>query len=157
MKIIKTKLKKTGIALCCIGLFLSHLSLAQEAGKFRAGVDFGLLLVIIPNDIFGFGAFEAIELKYNLKNNMNLGLKQENLILMDIDNKSVINSISATYDYYSHSKDSRCSPFIGAGLGYFFCKSRNFYNYSNIMVSKYNNPTCFIRTGFEFWKIRTYL
>ena len=166
MKTIKTKLKNAGIMLCCIGFLLPSIISAQEARKFRVGIDVGYLNPHKANG-HGFAGFQfvkaidlkAIELKYNLQNNKNIGLKAEDASICKHDSyQSDLRSFSITYDYYFHNTDKRYSSFIGAGLGYYFCEA---YDYTVVhqkeIYSKYNNPICFIRVGFEFWKIRTSL
>ena len=122
---------------------------AQESSKLRTGVDIGYAFP--PNGIVG-----AIELKYNLHHNMNVGFKAENTFYRECDcNSGKILSFSTTYDYYFHSTGRRSSPFIGAGLGYYFCKAwDNHFIEEEFNYSVYNNPTCFIRAGFEIRKFR---
>ena len=131
------------IVLCFFPVF------AQEAGKLRAGLEIGYLY---PHK-GGFGSLRTMELKYNFKKNMNIGLKAETTNFRKHKNYDAdLLSFSITYDYYFHSNGRRFSPFIGAGIGYFFCKSydEEFINFP----WKFNNPTCFIRAGIEFWKFR---
>ena len=126
---------------------------AQEAGKYRAGVEIGYPF---PPDKSYEGVLVAIELKYNLLNNMNVGLKAENAYYAEcMCNYGNISSFATTYDYYFHSTGSRSSFFIGAGLGYYFCTARDFHFIEDgYFVSRYNNPTCFIRAGFEIRRFR---
>ncbi|MDR2887469.1 MAG: hypothetical protein LBV26_05655 [Bacteroidales bacterium] len=57
---------KNLISLVCISLLSTTLSFAQEKGKLRTGVEFGMNL---PRTS-GFGAQKAMELKYNIRKNM---------------------------------------------------------------------------------------
>ena len=88
---------------------------------------------------------------YNFQDNMNAGLKVEGADHTGCGchgDKIVL--LSATYDSYFHSAGKRSSRFIGAGLGYYFGK-----NYGLDEQTKYyNNPTCFIRFGYEIRKFR---
>jgi opacity protein-like surface antigen len=142
------------ITIIILFVFCANFSFAQEAGRWRAGLEIGMLR---PNNNgfgneAGVGFLGAIELKYNLRNNMNVGLKAESMYFQN--NKSDdgrLQSFSVTYDYY-YSTRSQFSPFIGAGLGYYFCNAQYFVN-----DVRYNNPTCLFRTGFEFRRFRTSL
>jgi len=108
----------------CIVFGLSSL-FAQEAGKIRAGAEIGCLF---PHES-GFGFLGAVELKYNLQNNMNVGIKPEvTNFWKHKDYRGNIYSFSITYDYYFHSTGKRTSPFVGAGLGYYFCDARGPYS-----------------------------
>jgi outer membrane protein W len=143
---------KKYILIISISLICANLSFAQEAGKWRIGADIGMLrLNQSSNQPFGLGFLGAAELKYNLRDNMNVGLKAECMYYQN--NKSDdgrLQSFTMTYDYYFTK--SQFSPFIGAGLGYYFCKAQYFVNDVN-----YNNPTCFFRAGFEFRRFRASL
>ena len=119
---------------------------AQEDGKFRAGADIGCLF---PHE-GAFGLLGAIELKYNLKKNMDVGLKPEFAsYIKDKNSHGRLFSFSISYDYYFHTTGKRSSPLVGVGLGYYFCEVSDV----NIL-SNFNNPTCFIRAGYEIGKFR---
>ena len=146
---IKKRLMKS--IFCFLLLFSSLFSFGQEARKLRAGLEIGMLRTA-QGKPFGFGFTGAVELKYNLQDNMNVGLKTESMYFQN--NKSDdgrLRSFFMTYDYYFY-KRNQFSPFIGTGLGYYFCVADYFVN-----EIKYNNPTCLFRTGFEFWRFRTSL
>ena len=98
---------------------------SQEKGKFRVGLDLGY----VPTG-GGGGGMLSIEPKYNIQDNMNVGLRWGGAgIAKDIQNNSDTTSaeISAngslvgTYDYYFHKSGSGSSlaPYIGAGVGYY--------------------------------------
>jgi len=141
-------MKTNSFIIICICIICTNYSFAQEAGKLRAGAEIGYLYSR-SQDIGSL--LGAAELKYNFQNNMNVGLKVEGSELTGCGchgNKIVL--FSATYDYYFHSTSKQSSPFIGAGLGYYFGE-----NYSLGEHTKYyNNPTCFIRAGYEIRKFR---
>ena len=139
---------------------------AQEQGKFRVGLDFGY----VPAGGGGGGLF-SIEPKYNITDNMNVGLRLGGAAVVrdlasDLDNEEYsakvagIGSLVGTYDYYFHKSGSGSSfaPFIGAGLGY--------YSLANVEVddssldSEELNPSVsgvfggLIRGGFEWGGFR---
>jgi len=127
-------------------------ALAQEAGKLRVGVETGCLFprALSKKLLFaGFGFCGTAEMKYNLADNMNVGLKAETAQLIKSSCCGVdLLSFFATYDYYFHHAGKRHSYFIGAGLGYLFIEAWESYK------SKYSSPAFFIRSGFEFGKCR---
>jgi len=136
---------KKFIFISCI-LMCTNFSFAQEIGKFRGGLEVGF----IPYE--GFGLSAAMELKYNVQNNMNVGFKTTVASVIECKCYSAeLLSFSFTYDYYFHYKNSLFSPFVGAGLGYYFRSANE--NHTETRFN-YNNPTCFARVGLEVWKIR---
>jgi len=104
---------------------------AQEKGKIRVGLDAGLAL---PNAGAGFDG--GLDIRYNIMNNVNVGLKFTGGILVkDITQTptmvsltaSVLSSSLATSDYYFSKGISIFAPFLGGGLG--------FYNVLNMGLS----------------------
>lgn len=104
----------------------SHLQ-AQEQGKFRIGWDLG---ITVPQD--GIGASYSVEPKYNITDNMSVGIKTglsadnkeinfDNAILNNFDWKYE-NNLSryfiAIFDYYTPKKKG-LTPFVGGGVGVF--------------------------------------
>ncbi|WP_036386387.1 hypothetical protein [Muricauda sp. MAR_2010_75] len=91
---------------------------AQEQNKFRVGLDFGY---VMPDG--GGGILLAIEPKYNIADNMNIGLRFEsaamakNVGATEADLTASV-SYSGTFDYYFHNGSSSFAPFIGGGVGY---------------------------------------
>jgi len=144
---------KRYILIISIGFLCANFSFAQEAGTWRAGADIGMLRVKNSyNQPFGFGFLGATELKYNLRNNMNIGLRAEAAGFQNnVSDGGTIFSFSATYDYYFLA-GKQFSPFAGAGLGYYFINHQYFGK-----EFKNNNPTCLARIGFEFRRFRTSL
>ena len=127
---------------------------AQEAGKFRAGFEEGYLF---PSKTGSFGFLGAIELKYNLQNNMNVGLKVEAATTAGFTCYGAdVLSLFISYEYYFHSTGRRSSPFLGAGFGYCFSEVLDCAYYGS-RHAKFNNPTCFIRAGYEIRKFRVSL
>ena len=97
---------------------------AQEQNKFRVGFDFGYA---IPDG--GGGILAALEGKYNIADNMNVGLRIESAVMAK--NVAAVNDVAeieaslsantsyfGTFDYYFNSGSSSFAPFVGAGIGY---------------------------------------
>lgn len=99
---------------------------SQEEGKFRVGLDFGY----VPAGGGGGGLF-SIEPKFNISDNMNVGLRfggaavVRDLVTNNSDELTAkvagIGSLVGTYDYYFHKSGSGSSfaPYIGGGIGYY--------------------------------------
>ncbi|HSN48419.1 MAG TPA: outer membrane beta-barrel protein [Flavobacterium sp.] len=112
---------------------------SQEKGKFRVGLDIGY----VPTG-GGGGGLLSIEPKYNIQDNMNVGLRLGGAgIAKDIQNNSTSTSaevaangsLVGTYDYYFHKSGSGSSfaPYVGAGVGY--------YSLANVKVDDTSNST----------------
>jgi outer membrane protein X len=137
---------------------------SQEKGKFRVGLDFGY----VPTG-GGGGALFSIEPKYNIKDNMNVGLRIGGAgIVRDIQENgdettsakiSVSSSFVGTYDYYFHKSGSSFAPYIGAGVGHYSLANVEF-DQSDIENETTVNPEvsgemgALIRAGFEWGKFR---
>ena len=96
---------------------------SQEQGKFRVGLDIGF----VPSE-GGGGAMFSLEPKYNINDNMNIGLRLGiAAIIKDLntDGDSPSAKVSAsgsyvgTYDYYFHKSGSSFAPYVGGGFGYY--------------------------------------
>ena len=133
---------------------------SQEKGKFRVGLDFGF----VPSD-GGGGAMFSLEPKYNIQDNMNIGLRiGVAAIIRDLntDGSSSSAKVSAngsyvgTYDYYFHKSGSSFAPYIGAGVGYYSLANVEFDDTASETI----NPEvtgemgALIRGGFEWGKFR---
>ncbi|MEO9512163.1 MAG: hypothetical protein ABJN84_18120 [Flavobacteriaceae bacterium] len=101
---------------------ITQFSYAQEQNKFRVGLDFGYA---VPDG--GGGVLIALEPKYNIGDNMNIGLRYESAALAkNITGESesleaelaASSSLVGTFDYYFNSGNSSFAPFLGAGIGY---------------------------------------
>ena len=136
---------------------------SQEEGKFRVGLDLGY----VPAS-GGGGGLISLEPKYNIKDNMNVGLRLGAAgVVRDLesnDNEEYtakiagIGSYVGTYDYYFDNSGGSFVPYVGGGLGY--------YSLSNVEVddSESENETLdpavsgvfggLIRGGFEWSKLR---
>jgi hypothetical protein len=97
---------------------------SQEEGKFRVGLDLGF----VPTG-GGGGGMLSIEPKYNITDNMNVGLRLGGAgVARDVQTNTTTSaevsangSLVGTYDYYFHKSGSESSlaPYIGAGVGYY--------------------------------------
>lgn len=135
---------------------------AQEAGEFRIGVDLGYMA---PKG--GGGLSYYVEPKFNIKDNMNVGLKiGGNILINSIEssdpnldgekgNLSFGRSYIGTFDYYFNDSQSTFAPYIGGGLG--------LYQIANLVIDindeelEFANGNKFgglIRGGFEWGKFR---
>ncbi|MCS5491838.1 outer membrane beta-barrel protein [Algoriphagus limi] len=101
-------------------------SYAQQAGKFRMGLELG---PAIPKD-GGIGALVNIEPKINVGDNMNVGIRfgvaglAKDVTYYDItkDYEGEVSgnvSITGTFDYYFNNGGSNFAPYIGVGYGYY--------------------------------------
>jgi outer membrane protein W len=136
---------------------------SQEKGKFRVGLDFGY----VPAS-GGGGVLVSLEPKYNIADNMNVGLRLGGAgVVRDYLNNNNdeftaeaagIGSFVGTYDYYFHKSGSSFAPYVGGGIGY--------YSLANVKVddsvidtNEYNNSVSgvfggLIRGGFEWGGFR---
>ena len=115
-------MKKITLVLLLAFVFTNGYS--QEEGKFRVGLDLGF----VPTG-GGGGGMLSIEPKYNITDNMNVGLRLGGAgIAKDIQTDtstsaevSANGSLVGTYDYYFHKSGSGSSfaPYVGAGFGYY--------------------------------------
>lgn len=115
-------MKKIGIS-CLLALSaITGTVKAQEVGTVRVGFDFGYT---IPEG--GGGISYAIEPKYNLQENMTIGLKLGAALMVknadiegsdsEFEGKIAANgSYLGTFDYYFH-KSGSFAPYVGGGIG----------------------------------------
>ena len=91
-------------------LSMSQLTFGQEPGKFRVGLDLGYAM---PDG--GGGILASLEPKYNVADNMNIGLRIESAAMaktISADGVSLEASLAAsisysgTFDYYFNSGSS---------------------------------------------------
>jgi outer membrane protein X len=128
---------------------------AQEKGKIRVGLDAGLAF---PNAGIGFNG--DIDLRYNIMDNLNAGVKFGFAALgKDISLSGGTGTVSAmtysliTSDYYFNKPESSFAPFLGAGLGSFsignvqVITSSNENTASNLLVE--HKIGGLLRGGFE--------
>lgn len=111
-------------------LFVCQMTMAQQAGRFRIGMDLG---AAIPKG-GGIGALVNLEPKVNLNNNMNVGIRfgvaglAKDVTYYDVieDYEGEISgnvSVTGTFDYYFNKGASNVAPYIGAGFGYYALSS----------------------------------
>ena len=113
-------MKKLFFALTLM-LAVAQVSHAQEEGKFRVGLEAGYTM---PDG--GGGVLIAIEPKYNIADNMNIGLRFESAAMAKNVTDSGLTveadlaasaSYLGTFDYYFHNGSSSFAPFFGVGAG----------------------------------------
>ncbi|WP_421813579.1 hypothetical protein [Flagellimonas sp.] len=132
---------------------------AQERGKFRVGFDFGN--VILHN---GGGLLTAFEPKQNLTDNMNIGFRFENVVIIkkidfgdDNSKKDLSGGMSfiGTFDRYFNKNNSMFSPFIGGGLGYNIVGNAQFSVEDESGNAELSGKLGgLVRAGFELGKLR---
>ncbi|MFV5689108.1 hypothetical protein ACM55M_10845 [Flavobacterium sp. ZT3R25] len=144
------------IALTCNGIY------AQKEGGFRVGLDLGYT---IPSN-GGGGLLLSIEPKYNIKENMNIGLRIGSAAMIrDIqDNGSTTSakvsvnvSYVGTYDYYFNKAGKSFVPYIGGGAGLYSIANVEYDDVDTsdqISVSAAGKMGALVRGGFEWGKFR---
>lgn len=141
-----------------VTLLFFNFSYAQREGGFRVGLDVGY----IPASGGGGVAFD-IEPKYNIKENMNVGLRIGiAAIARDIEDvgnttfvtATAVGSYIGTFDYYFPSGKSFV-PFVGGGLGYSTALSVRADEDANVDgLDPDSGFGGLIRGGFEWGKFR---
>lgn len=141
------------ILITVVGVYSSQ---AQEKGKFRVGLDLGYAAAS-----GGGGILFDIEPKYNISDNMNVGLRIAGAATVrELNGQEAevasTGSYLGTYDYYFNNSSSGFAPFIGAGLGYYGLANLEFKN-GNDSSGSFDVSGKFggmIRGGFELGKFR---
>jgi outer membrane protein X len=153
-------MKKISITFAALCAFANGYS--QKEGGFRVGLDVGYA---IPSN-GGGGVRSSIEPKYNIKDNMNVGLRiGAAAMVRDINNNgntqsaniSVNGSYIGTYDFYFNDSGKSFVPYVGSGVGYF--------SIANVEVNSGNTNDQIgldasgklgglVRAGFEWGKFR---
>ncbi|MCM5662796.1 outer membrane beta-barrel protein [Galbibacter mesophilus] len=151
--------KKLLIVAMLFGVVL--VSNAQEQGKFRVGLDIGYT---IPKG--GGGVMFDIEPKYNIADNMNVGIRVTSAAMakeIEASGGSAEAKLSSTvsylgtYDYYFHSGSGSFAPYLGAGLGYYGLGNFEFDSDTAFDGAELDVDGKFggmIRGGFELGKFR---
>ena len=91
---------------------------AQQQGKVRGGLDLG---VCVPRG--GGGICMDIPIGYNIRDNMNVGIKGGAAFMAKVDPFGDTGSLSAnvnllgTFTYFFSSGESSFAPFVGGGTG----------------------------------------
>ena len=134
---------------------------SQKEGGFRVGLDFGF----VPAQ-GGAGVLFSIEPKYNIKDNMNVGLRIGAAgIVRDINDSgtstsakvSANSSYVATYDYYFNKSGKTFVPYIGGGAGFYTVGNVQFDDINssnNVTLDATSNFGGLVRGGFEWGKFR---
>jgi hypothetical protein len=146
------------IILTTVIMLVTNFATAQREGGFRVGFDLG----IIPAS-GGVGVSFDIEPKYNIKENMNVGLRIGGAaIARDVEDigsttfvtATAIGSYLGTFDYYFPSGKSFV-PFVGGGIGYATALSVRANEDDNIdNIDPDSGFAGVIRGGFEWGKFR---
>lgn len=139
---------------------------AQEAGKFRFGMDLG---PAAPQGGDGLGFVFNLEPKINVKDNLNIGMRfsaaalAKNISLTTLIDEaegeaSGTVAVAGTLDYYLNKGNSSVAPFIGGGIGYYSMANMevtaddNNLNFDNLEPS--NAWGGLVRAGIELGKFR---
>jgi outer membrane protein W len=155
------------VILTAVAVFAFGFANAQKEGGFRVGLDLGYT---IPSN-GGGGIMLSLEPKYNIKDNMNVGLRIGTAAMVrDIKatqgNESVSAKISAngsyvgTYDYYFNKSGSSFVPYLGGGAGYYSIANVEFDNLNNNSTANTTSLDAsgkmggLVRGGFEWGKFR---
>ena len=138
----------------------------QEQGKIRAGLDLGLGM---PH--LGIGVSGALDVRYNILDNWNVGLKTNyGMLNKDIVSQSGVTnktselalSIMGISDYYFNQKPKQIVPFIGIGFGQNYIQNIMLSQNGSSQIVDYglgfdNKPGGVIRGGFELKHFRVAL
>jgi hypothetical protein len=132
-----------------LGLSLFQFANAQTQNQLRIGIEFGKAIPTIGSANTSF----AVEAKYNLKNNLSIGLRE---ILTT--GASTNSAMLLTSDYYFHKDGNSIAPFVGIGFGPYLPgiikPSKDALQYE---ITDKGNPIRLdgiVRGGFEFSKFR---
>lgn len=149
------------ITLLGIALLVFGFANAQHKGGFRVGLDLGF----VPAN-GGAGILFSLEPKYNIADNMNVGLRLgAAAIARDVQESGLTTSAKiaangsyvGTYDYYFHNSDGSFAPYVGAGFGYYSLVNvevDDIENSDNIVVETTGKTGGLVRAGFEWGKFR---
>tara|TARA_R110002126_G_scaffold60603_3_gene157573 strand:- start:1710 stop:2303 length:594 start_codon:yes stop_codon:yes gene_type:complete len=150
------------IILTVAAVFAFGMANAQKEGGFRVGLDLGYT---VPSN-GGGGVLLSIEPKYNIKDNMNVGLRIGSAAMVrdiNTDNNNTTAKISAngsyvgTYDYYFNGSGSTFVPYIGGGAGYYTIANVEFDDNNGGTPDNLDASGKFgglVRGGFEWGKFR---
>jgi outer membrane protein W len=150
------------IILTAAAVFAFANGYSQTEGGFRVGLDLGYT---IPSN-GGGGILFSIEPKYNIKDNMNVGLRigaaaMVRDIKSDGDTESAKVSANGsyvgTYDYYFNKSGKSFVPYLGGGAGYYSIANVEINNGDNndeIALDANGKMGGLLRGGFEWGKFR---
>ncbi len=149
------------IILFTIVLLISTQLFAQKKGKIRGGIDLGISSLHKGGGITG-----DLDLRYNIKDNINAGLMFGFSMLakdIQLDSSNEDQNTAGMYlftlangDYYFSIKDYKIAPFAGGGFGVFSISNiRLFKRNEKINKLKMDNKLGgLIRGGIEYGKFR---
>lgn len=135
---------------------------SQKQGGFRVGLDLGYT---VPSN-GGGGILFSVEPKYNIKENMNIGLRiGVAAMIRDIQDNGTTTSakVSAngsyvgTYDYYFNNSGKSFVPYIGGGAGYYSIANVEFDDTNDsgqVAIDATGKMGALVRGGFEWGKFR---
>jgi hypothetical protein len=135
---------------------------SQKQGGFRVGLDLGYT---VPSN-GGGGLLLSIEPKYNIQENMNIGLRiGAAAMIRDIQDNgnttsakvSANGSYVATYDYYFNKAGKSFVPYIGGGAGYYSIANVEFsdaVDSDQMAIDAAGKMGALLRGGFEWGKFR---
>jgi outer membrane protein W len=150
------------VFLTAFAIFAFANGYSQKEGGFRVGLDLGYT---VPSN-GGGGILFSIEPKYNIKDNMNIGLRiGAAAMVRDIQDNG--NSTSAkvsangsyvgTYDYYFSQSGNSFVPYVGGGVGYYSLANVEFDDTNtstNTTLDASGKMGGLVRGGFEWGKFR---
>lgn len=151
------------ILLLAIGLLVFATGYSQAEGKFRVGLDFGYATPL--KDGAGGPSF-SIEPKYNIKDNMSVGLRIGGVAIardvkssgQTIDCKLSANgNYVGTLDYYFNGSGKSFVPYVGAGIGYYSIANIELKDTTSINKKEVKGEGKIgglLRIGFEWTKFR---
>ncbi|WP_010178586.1 outer membrane beta-barrel protein [Aquimarina agarilytica] len=161
------------ILVLSIMLIMGLSCFAQKKGKVRFGMDVSYAtLTDFKNQNFGYGS--NFEFKYNLKKNMNIGIRYGAVLLFNTSKSTTDNQegfftvgltipLLATYDYYFNKGGSSFAPYLGGGFGinaitvteysYDLKKGRSDKKKEN-EINIDDKFSGMLRAGFEWHKLR---
>lgn len=150
------------IVLSVIGLMSFAFASAQVEGKFRVGLDLGYT---IPSS-GGGGILFSLEPKYNIKDNMNVGLRIGSAAMVKNIESTIGTTVEAeiganssfvgTYDYYFKGNSSFV-PYVGGGAGIYSLANLEVNSGSSTTTTEIDSNSKFgglLRGGFEWGKFR---
>ena len=141
------------IIVCMLFTVTATGAFAQVQGKIRGGLNLGFC---IPKG--GIGVALDAQLGYNLKDNMNIGIKYGLAAMAKIDPSGESGSVSAnnnilgTFSYYFNSGEGSFVPFVGGGIGIYTLGSITVGSEYSIELGP--RPGILLTTGFEASKFR---
>ena len=142
------------IIVCILSAVMAMGVFAQEEGKIRGGLDLG---ACIPKG--GSGVCVDLNLGYNLKDNMTVGIRWGLAAMAKVDPFGETGSAAAninflgTYSYYFSSGTSPFAPFVGGGLG-LYTLAAIASNANTVSVDAGNRLGGMLTAGFELSKLR---